>query len=181
MSEKYKFHDAHGLHFATSTVVHWIDLFTRKEFRHIIVESLKHCQQAKGLKIHAWCLMPSHLHMIISSDKNELSGIMRDFKKYTSKRIVSDMNDLNESRKEWLLRAFSNAGKNLNRIQDFKVWQDGNQPKGIETNQFLEQKLDYIHNNPVESEIVESPEHYLFSSARDYSEIKGLIEVDLIY
>ena len=180
MSEKYKFHDPYGLHFVTCTVVHWIDLFTRKEFRHVVVGSLKYCQENKGLKVHAWCLMPSHLHMIISSDKERLSDIMRDFKKFTSKQIVKEMDALNESRKEWLLRAFRSAGKDVKRVKNFKVWQDGNQPKGIETNDFLEQKLDYIHMNPVEAEIVEEAEHYLYSSARDYSGIKGMIKVALL-
>ncbi|MEP2026639.1 hypothetical protein [Reichenbachiella sp.] len=53
MSEKYKFHDPTGIYFVTSTVVHWIDLFTRNEFKHIIVDSLKYCQKEKGLLIHA--------------------------------------------------------------------------------------------------------------------------------
>lgn len=187
MSEKYKFNDPYGLHFVASTIVHWIDLFTRKEFRHIVINSLKYCKDKKGLKIHAWCLMPSHLHMIISSDQEKLSDIMRDFKKYiypslsrTSKQIVSEMERINESRKEWLIRAFASSGHNLNRIKNFKVWKDGNQPKGIETNDFLIQKLEYIHNNPVQAELVDESYHYIYSSARDYAEIKGLLEVDLL-
>ncbi|MFY0602260.1 MAG: transposase [Cyclobacteriaceae bacterium] len=180
MSEKYKFHDPEGLYFVTCTIVHWIDLFTRKELKHVIVESLKYCQDAKGLIIHAWCLMPSHLHMIISTRDKPLSEIMRDFKKFTSKRIVKELGTVNESRKEWLIRAFEKAGKELKRISTVKVWQDGNQPKSIESNHFLEQKLDYIHNNPVEDEIVEEAHDYLFSSARDYSGIRGLIDVEIL-
>lgn len=180
MSEKYKFHNPEGLYFVTSTIVHWIDLFTRKEFKHIIVESLRYCQKEKGLIVHAWCLMPSHLHMIISAKNGDLAGIIRDFKKHTSKAIVKEMDLINESRKEWLLRAFKNAGEKLTRITHYKVWQDGNQPKEIITNYFLDQKLDYIHNNPVENEMVDEPEHYLYSSARDYAGIKGLLDVELL-
>ncbi len=180
MSEKYKFHDQHGLHFVTTTIVHWIDLFTRKELRHIILDSLRFCQKEKGLIIHAWCIMPSHLHMIISSEKEDLSSILRDFKKHTSKMIISEIEEINESRKEWLLRAFSQSGKDLKRIRKFKVWQDGNQPKGIETNVFLEEKLNYIHANPVKEEMVDEPEQYLYSSARDYGGIKGLLDVKIL-
>ena len=144
MSEKYKFGDAQGIYFVTLTVVYWIDLFTRKEIKHLIVKSLQHCQQNKGLVIHAWCVMPSHIHMIISSKQDSLPGIMRDFKKFTSKEIIELINDVNESRKDWLIRAFANAAKNLKRIKKYKVWQDGNQPKQLETNHFIEQKLNYV-------------------------------------
>ena len=122
MSEKYKFHDPDGLYFVTSSVVSWIDLFTRRELKELIVDSLKYCQETKGLKIQAWCLMPSHLHMVISSEKEPLAEIMRDFKKHTSKEIVKQMDEYGESRKVWLLRAFGQAGKDLKRISDYKVW-----------------------------------------------------------
>lgn len=124
--------------------------------------------------------MPSHLHMIISSEGASLSAIMRDLKKYTSKSIVKELELINESRKEWLLKAFSQSGRELKRVTNYKVWQDGNQPKEIETNEFLNQKLEYIHMNPVESEIVSEPEEYLYSSARDYCGVKGLLEVVLL-
>lgn len=180
MSEKYKFHDQHGVHFVTTTVVHWIDLFTRKGLKHVVLDSLRHCQKEKGLTIHAWCLMPSHLHMIVSSNKDELSSIMRDFKKFTSKRLIKEIGHINESRREWLLRAFTQSGRELKRISGYKVWQDGNLPKGIETNDFLEQKLDYIHFNPVAAEIVDEVENYLYGSARDYAGKKGLLPVEVL-
>jgi REP element-mobilizing transposase RayT len=80
MSEKYKFYDPAGVYFATMSIVGWVDLFTRPELKHVIIDSLRYCQKEKGLVIHAWCLMPSHLHLIISSE-NKLSDILRDFKK----------------------------------------------------------------------------------------------------
>jgi hypothetical protein len=118
--------------------------------------------------------------MIVSSKKEPLQDIMRDFKKHTSKEIAKCIEEINESRSEWLLRAFASAGKDLKRISGRKVWQDGNQPKGIETNAFLEQKLDYIHRNPVEAEMVDEPEYYLYSSARDYAGKRGLLKVELV-
>ncbi len=86
MSEKYKFNDPDGIYFVTLTIVFWIDLFTRRDYKDMIIESLKFCQCTKGLKIHAWCIMSSHIHLIISrSGQTSLSEILRDFKKYTSK------------------------------------------------------------------------------------------------
>ena len=44
----------------------------------------------------------------------------------------------------------------------------------------IEQKLDYLHNNPVESGFVTKPEDYKYSSAMDYAGIKGLVDIDII-
>ena len=181
MSEKYKFNDKEGVYFVTQTIVHWIDIFTRAELKHVIIKSLKHCQEHKGLLIHAWCLMSSHLHLIMSvSSKETPSDILRDLKKYTSKEIVETIKEINESRREWLLRAFEKAGEDLKRIRYYKVWQDGNQPKQLFSLEFTKQKIDYIHFNPVKEEIVDEPENYWYSSARDYTGRKGLIDVTLI-
>lgn len=181
MSEKYKFNDPDGIYFVTMTIVFWIDLFTRRDFKNMVVESLTYCKEKKGLKIHAWCIMDSHMHLIISrSEQESLSDIMRDFKKYTSKRVIDLTSTINESRREWLIRAFENAAKKLKRNSKYKVWQDGNHPVLLDTNEMMDQRMNYIHQNPVESGIVEEAEHYLFSSARDYSGKKGLLEVEFI-
>lgn len=180
MSEKYKFYDPEGIYFVTLTVVYWIDLFTRREFKHLLLDSLRHCQQHKGLIIHAWCIMPSHLHLIISSRGDALENILRDFKKHTSKSIVKLLPDINESRREWLLRAFEKAAKDLKRVRHYKVWQDGNRPILLDNKDMQQQRLDYLHQNPVEAEIVDEPEYYWYSSARDYAGGKGLLEVSFL-
>ena len=77
------------VYFVTDTVVDWVDVFTRPIYKHIIIESLEYCQQNKGLIIYAWVLMSNHLHAIVgSSGENKVSDIWRDFKKYTSKKII---------------------------------------------------------------------------------------------
>jgi putative transposase len=176
MSEKYKFDDPKGVYFITSTVVHWIDLFTRKEYKFILIDALKCYQLKRGLVIHAWCIMPSHIHMVVSSGES-LSAIMRDFKKLTNSRIVEQIGAINESRKEWLLRAFAKAGQDLKRITNNKLWQDGNHPILLDSAEKLRQKIDYIHRNPVEEAIVDEPEYYWYSSARDYCGKKGLLNI----
>ena len=79
-----------------------------------------------------------------------------------------------------MLSRFELAGKNDPKVKKYKFWQNGNEAKQLITNSFSQQKLDYIHNNPVVAEIVEEPEHYVYSSARDYSGKKGLIEVEFM-
>jgi REP element-mobilizing transposase RayT len=181
MSDKYKIREIDKAYFVTLTVVGWIDVFTRKNHKLLLINSLKYCQQNKGLVIFGYCLMPSHLHMIARADgKFTLSEILRDFKKYTSKAIVKQIEEEPESRREWMLEQFSKAGEHLKRIKDYKLWQDGNQAKEIYGNNFLEEKLDYIHNNPVEEMIVAKPEEYLYSSARNYAELDNVLDVWLI-
>ena len=170
-----------GPYFITCTVVDWIDVFTRKNHKICIVESLKHCQQNKGLELYAWCLMPSHLHLIANAKEGfKLSDILRDFKKFTSKEIISQIKDEPESRREWMLDRFEFAGKYNAKIKDYKFWQDGNHPVECYSPEFTKQKLDYIHYNPVEEMYVEEPQEYLFSSAKNYSGMKGLLDVILI-
>lgn len=170
------------LYFVTSTVVDWVDVFTRQEYKHIILDSLRYCQTNKGLIIHAWVLMSNHLHMVVSTDgSNILGDIMRDFKKFTSKKILSAIEqNVQESRREWLLDRFCFAGMNNKRITNYHFWQDGNYVEEIYTTEFLQQKIDYIHNNPVRAEIVIHPEDYLYSSALVYAGGSGLIDISAL-
>ena len=86
----YKFNDDRGLYFVTFTVIEWIDVFTRKDYVSITLDSLKHCLKEKGLIIYAWVIMSNHLHLIISRKESgdDLSAIVRDIKKYTSCQII---------------------------------------------------------------------------------------------
>ena len=169
------------LYYLTLTVVDWVDIFTRPAYKHILLNSLRHCQQEKGLELYAWCLMTNHLHLIASArEGNNLADILRDFKKFTSKAIVKAIREEPESRRIWLLDRFAFAGSLDPKIKQSKFWQEGNEAKEIHSNDFLDQKLNYIHQNPVRAEIVSEPEHYLYSSAIDYAGGKGLLEVILI-
>ena len=177
MAFKYAVNDQNDIYFITTTVVGWIDAFTRKELAEVIIESLRYCQSEKGLIIYAWCLMPSHLHMIVSAKENyKLSDIIRDFKKFTSKKIIKTIEEINESR-EWLLDKFSFAARINIKNKEYKFWQDGFHPIALYSNEFKDQKLDYIHNNPIESGIVSEAEHYKYSSAISYAGGLGLLVV----
>ena len=108
------------VYFVTDTVVDWVDIFTRPVYKHIIVDSLKYCQQHKGLIIYAWVLMSNHLHAIVgTTGENTLSDIWRDFKKFTSKEILNTLQTMpNESRREWMLNRFEYSGKNDKKIKN---------------------------------------------------------------
>ncbi len=131
--------------------------------------------------VYAWCLMSNHLHLIASAQEGyQLSGIIRDFKKYTAKKIIHNILKEPESRRTWMIKRFEYAAKYLKRIKQYKFWQDGSHAIELSNNRLLEQKLNYIHNNPVKALIVEEPEHYWFSSARNYAGMKGLLACELI-
>ncbi|MGL1889324.1 MAG: transposase [Reichenbachiella sp.] len=179
----YKFNDPEGMYFVTFTVVEWLDVFTRDDYRQIVLKSLRHCQQEKGLIIHAWVVMSNHMHLIISRklEGEQLSGIVRDFKKYTSKSIIKSIEENNlESRRNWLLWIFKSAGAKNNNNTNYQFWRQDNHAEQLVSNKFMDQKLNYIHMNPVVSRLVEEPEHYLYSSARDYTGLKGLLQIENI-
>ena len=171
-----------GIYFLTTTVVEWVDIFTRPVYRNIILDSLKYCQKEKGLILYTWCLMSNHLHWIASAeDEFVLSDIIRDFKKYTSKKIIKEIeSNPKESRKKWMLSIFKNTIKTNPKNKYYKFWQDGNEAKELFSNYFIDQKINYIHNNPVVAEIVKNPEDYLYSSAPNYADEKGLLDVVII-
>lgn len=170
---------ADGLYFLTMTVVDWVDIFTRPTYKHIIVDALKFCQQKKGLKLYAWVLMSNHLHLIAAAEDGKiLSDVLRDFKQYTSRKIIATIQSEPESRRQWLLHRFEFNAKLNPKVRYYKVWQDGNEAKEIHSNTFLDQKLEYIHQNPVRAEWVDEPEHYRYSSAANYAELPGLLPIE---
>lgn len=169
------------LYFTTDTVVEWVDIFTRPVYKHIIIDSLTYCQKEKGLIIYAWVLMSNHLHMIIGSDNDNISDIIRDFKKFSSKSILNEIREnRQESRSNWMLHLFKEAIKEGKKNAQYKFWQNGNDAQLIYSNDFLIQKLNYIHNNPVKAEFVNMPEDFKYSSAIDYAGGKGLLDVTLL-
>jgi len=178
MSDKYKIQKSNNGYFLTLTVVDWVNVFSHKTYKLKLFESLRFCQKNKGLELYAYCLMSNHMHLIAkASGEQTLSEILRDFKKFTAKAIIKEIEDGQESRSKWLLDRFIFAGKYLNRIEKYKFWQDGNHAEIIYTPAFFFQKLEYIHQNPVREMIVEKPEDYLFSSARNYAGLDSLLEI----
>ena len=103
----YKIRDKEGIHFVTFAVTEWVDVFTRREYREIVLDSIKHCQKEKGLILYAWCLMSNHVHLVVSAKNSDTSDILRDFKKFTSKQIIKAIEEHpGESRKDWMLKIF---------------------------------------------------------------------------
>ncbi len=190
MAFTYNITDPRGTYFVSFATVQWIDVFSRKRYQDILLDSFKYCQKEKGLLIHAWCIMSNHVHLIAStkSIKPNLSDVLRDFKKFTSVQIkaaIEDDVDF-ESRKNWMMWLMKSAGKANPNNTHFQLWQQENHPIEIYSKEFMTQKMDraanrYTHYNPVEAGLVLDPWEYRLSSAIDYfTDKKGLLEIDFV-
>jgi putative transposase len=182
MGRKYAIRDQQSIYSVTFTVVNWIDIFIRDQYKEILVSSIKYCQANKHLQVHAYCIMTSHVHLIVSVSDGELSDVIRDFKSYTSREVRKSLEDKTniESRREWLIWMFERAGKNNIRNHDFQFWQQHNHPIELSTNKMIDQRLDYIHNNPIEAGFVFKCDDWVWSSARQYSGELGEIELSYL-
>lgn len=183
MSTKYKFTDATATYFITATVVDWIDVFTRDIYRNILLYSIRHCQQNQGLQVHAWVLMPNHLHMIYSVlDGKDPALVLKNIKSFTALKIIDAIiNKPQESRKKWMLDLFEKNGQSNKSNYRFQFWQHENHPVLLDTNKMLDERMKYLHENPVRAGFVSVPEEWLYSSALDYyTERKGLLSLVML-
>ncbi|WP_293303066.1 transposase [Pedobacter sp. UBA4863] len=180
MATRYRFGDSSLPHFITFAVVNWIDVFTRESYKEIFVDSLKFCVGEKGLNLHAWVVMGNHVHLIASAKEGlGLADIIRDLKKYTSKMIISGIeNNQQESRRDWMLWMFKRAGARNSNNKVYQFWQQDNHPIELSTNNMIDQRLNYVHENPVRAGLVTEAQYYKYSSATDYyEERRGLVPV----
>lgn len=184
MSKGYKISNQHNPHFVTFTTVGWVDIFTRQQCKNVILDSFKYCVINKGLKVHAFVIMSSHIHAILRADKQGpgLSSIIRDFKKYTSKKIIKwTLGSKFESRSDWLEIIYRYHAKYNSRNTEYQLWQQDNRPMEVIHPRFTRQKIGYIPLNPIVAGIVDNEAEYLYRSARNYAGRKDFIlDVELI-
>ena len=179
MKAGYIIRDQEKPHFITCTVVDWIDVFTRKNYRDIVISSLQYCIKEKGMLLYGFVIMSNHLHLIVQSKDSKLSDLIRDFKKFTAKNILDTIQSDPKSRREWMLERFHKAIETHSRNKSYQFWQYGNHAEEIFTLPFLWDKLNYIHLNPIRAGWVEKAQHYIYSSASNYVTGKGLLEIEL--
>ena len=179
MSTKYRFIEDRFPHFITLTLVEWIDLFSRERYKEIIIKNLEYCIKEKGLIIHSYVIMSNHLHLIVNvSRETEISTLIQNFKRYTAKALYDTLklNSL-ESRRNWMLWIMESQGKKSSSNINYKVWIHENHPVILDSNFILEQKVNYIHENPVRAGICYTKEDYRYSSARQYAGEAGLLDI----
>ena len=166
-------------YFTTSTIINWTPVFQKDEYFQIIIDSLKYCQEHKGLSIHGFVIMPTHIHLITSNtSKPSLQEIMRDFKHFTSTKIIECLEKENHVP---YLKVFQQAAVSRSNNQNYKVWKDEYHPIALKSAKWFLEKLAYIHTNPVRKGFVEKPENWKYSSARNWlSDDDSIIEIQKI-
>ncbi|MDA3839995.1 MAG: transposase [Patescibacteria group bacterium] len=151
-------------HFITITVIEWIDIFTKPEYFKVIIESLKYCQNNKGLKIFEYVIMTNHIHLIVKAkDGNILSQVISDFKKHTTKEIFKL---LEKDNRRYILNLVKNSFSRKKGYEN-QLWQRENYPEPVLSEKFLLEKINYIYKNPTRKEFVALPENWFYSSARN--------------
>jgi REP element-mobilizing transposase RayT len=167
-------------YFLTFTVVDWVDVFTRKIYRDIVLDSFQYCRENKGLQVWGYIIMSNHVHTIMSAKNGNLPAIIRDLKRHTASKILKEIQSLDESRRDWMMKRFEFSARSNVRNSEHQFWTHDNRPIECVSDKFTSQKLNYIHMNPVRAGLVEKAEDWLYSSARNYLLLPGLVEIDLL-
>lgn len=169
---RYKIYDDAYPHFVTCTVVDWLPVFTRPEATQIVLDSLNFLQDKKDTILLAYVILENHLHFIAAGAG--LSKHVGEFKSYTARQLIDLLRARNA---ETLLRQFAFSKRRHKADRDYQFWQEGSHPKQITSDEMMQQKIEYIHYNPVKRGFVDEPTHWRYSSARNYAGLPGLIPV----
>lgn len=164
------------IYYITTVVYNRLPIFTRPSFVIPLIDSLNFYRYKQEFKLLGYVIMPDHVHFIIwPFGGATVSDIMRDYKKFTSVRLIRQAEVENIT--EWTT-AFEQAGEETGR-SDNKVWQDSYWDENVYTRRFLLQKLNYVYRNPLRAGLVEHPADYYYSSYRNYElGEEWLIEID---
>ena len=170
-------------YFLTLNTVDKIDVFVRPAYKQAIADALNYFVQTQGISIYAWVLMSSHLHLVLRPKEASAPAYFeRDFKKYTTPVVLKAMEMEMDFRRGWMMQHFEDYSKSLRRIEKFHLWQNCSSPVRIDCGQprCLLDRIAHVHENPVRERIVDQPEAYVFSSARDYAGMRGMVNVRVI-
>ena len=177
MRSSYKFsEDGTELTFVTFTIVEWISIFTKQKYCDIMIDNLEFYRREQGLKVHYLVIMPEHVHLIVSSEK-DVGKIIHNLKSYTAKKIIEY---LKKDKRNWILNLFKYYKKRSKPQSEYQIWQEGSHPEMIISEKMLKQKIEYIHFNPVKAGLVTEPENWKYSSACYYAGKESIMEFDEI-
>jgi len=156
------------------TVVGWLPIFANREVADIILNSIRYLQEEKNAKLYAYVIMKNHLHCVIQSD--ELTKVIQSFKSYTARAIIDYFT---ERQNIVILKKLKQNKLSYKTKSEYQVWQEGSHPEEITTDAMMNQKVEYIHSNPVRSGYVEEASSWSYSSAQNYEGKQGLLNVEI--
>jgi putative transposase len=164
------------LSFVTTTVMKFEKIFSiNNSYPDILIDSLKYVLNKYKADLVAYVIMPNHIHLIIFIDSvQNLSSLMRDFKKFTSTKVRQKLEKDNKF--DIISRLKQNANRKKNQV--FKLWMDRFDDVMLYTEDVLITKLNYIHNNPVKKGFVDEPGEWRYSSYNNYmNEDNSIIKI----
>jgi len=159
-------------YFITATTVNWLPLFGNPDITLIILDSLRYLISCERISLHAYVIMENHLHLIASAEN--LTKEIANFKSFTARKCIDYYI---ENKKQFMLDQLSFYKLEQKKDRQYQFWQEGSHPQRIADESMMQQKIDYIHYNPVRKGYVDKPEDWRYSSARDYTGQSGLVPV----
>ncbi len=171
---RYKIYQNEVPYFITCTFVNWLPLIMLPDISKILAKSLNFLQENKRLNIYAYVFMITHIHLVASS--TDLAKELAIFKSFTARKIIDY---LQEKRAEKILKLLEFYKLKYKHDRNYQVWQEGSKPKQILNEDIMRQKINYIHYNPVRSGLVDDPGHWLYSSARQYAGMEGILDITM--
>jgi REP element-mobilizing transposase RayT len=161
--DSFKFIEGVYVYFVTFTVVDWLPIFINPEPINIITDSLNFCIKERSLRVYAYVIMPNHLHLVVFNakyDNARLQKTLAEFRKFNGHKLADYVDNNLATSLSRVIR--SNSLNDRSR----QVWLPGWHAEGLASEAFLNQKVDYIHQNPVRKGYVCVPEHWRYSSAK---------------
>jgi len=154
------------LGFLTFNVVEKVNLFTKPTLFQIIIDNLTHYQENKNLIIAGYIIMPNHMHIFCAgSEKYKLKETIHLFKHSTTSEIIKELQSLMRYKD---IAIFQKTAKYSNKKTDYKIWSESDHPNIVTSKQMFDRLLSHMHDNPVRKGYVSKPQHWLYSSARNY-------------
>ena len=170
---RYKIYEPTHPHFITCTVLNWIPLFTRQESVEILLDSFRYLQRTDNLKLYAYVILENHIHIVAQSD--DINKTMAKFKRHAARELLRLLQKENVKTILDQLAFYKKAHKS---DRQYQVWQEGLQPKLIQTDAMMRSKINYIHQNPVKRGYIDEASHWRYSSARNYEGKEGLLVIE---
>ncbi len=175
MKSRYKIlQNDNSLYFLTLNVLKKIPVFTNSSYMNIIMENFTFYRENQHLNIFSYVIMDNHIHLIASHPDN-LSQLVQNLKSFTAKELIER---LHEDERDWILKLMSEYKPDYKQESTFQFWEEGNHPKQIQNIVIFNQKVDYIHYNPVRRGLVANEEDWVYSSARDFLGLDPVFQVD---
>ncbi|MEX0722527.1 MAG: transposase [Gracilimonas sp.] len=171
---RYKIYEEHYPYFITSTIKDGLPLLSKPELAQVVLESLTYLQNARNVQLYGYVIMENHFHAVVKGE--DLAKKLRLTKSFMARMMVDVMIE-NGNSKLLSQIAFRKLRHKLK--SDYQVWEEGFHPKQLFNNELLVQKLEYMHYNPVKAGFVERPEHWRYSSMKNYLGQEGLIPVTI--